>query len=168
MKNFGYASFRLQDSSFETRLVYSLFLAFVLGGLLTTWVFQFQRIGLSYERIVAYYLGGEINGQISFAKNFNVLLEETHFHAFMMSVIFLVLSHLFIATSLRRGLKLIIILLTFFSQTFDMGAVWLVRYLSPRFAYLLMISWGGLWVGYLAMVLIPLYEMWFRQMLKLK
>jgi hypothetical protein len=33
------------------------------------------------------------------------------------------LSHLFIATSLRRGLRLFIILLTFFSHTFDMGAV---------------------------------------------
>lgn len=162
MKNFGYASFRLQDSSFETRLVYSLFLAFVLDGLVTTWVFQFHRIGLSYEGIAAYYLGGQINGQISFAKNFNVLLEETHFHAFMMSVIFLILSHLFIATSLRRGLKLAIILLTFFSQTLDMGAVWLVRYASPRYAYLLMISWIGLWAGYLAMILIPVYEMWLR------
>lgn len=162
MKNFAYPPFRLQDSSLETRLVYSLFLLFVIAGLVTTWILQFQRIGFSYERIVAYYLGGEINGQTSFAKNFNVLLEETHFHTFIMGITFLVLSHLFIATSLRRGAKWFFILLTFVANIADIAGVWLVRYISPLFAYLLMTAWIGLWLGYLAMLFAPLYEMWLR------
>lgn len=160
MKNFASSSFRLRDASFEIRLVYTLFLAFILGGLATTWAFQFQRIGLSYERIVAYYLGGEIQGQMFFPKNLNALLEETHFHTFMMSVVFLILSHLFLATSLGRKTKLFFILTTFFSHVFDMGSVWLIRIQSPVFTYLLMASWVGLWIGYLGMILIPLYEMW--------
>jgi hypothetical protein len=160
MKNFASSSFRLRDASPEIRLVYSLFLLFVVGGLLTTWTLQFQRIGFSYESIVAYYLGGESGGQLSFAKNFNVLLEETHFHTFMMGAIFLILSHLFIATSVSRSAKWFFIFLTFFSNSFDMGAVWLIRYLSPFFAYLLMASWIGLGLGYLAMIFVPLYEMW--------
>lgn len=160
MKNFASSSFRLRQASLEIRLVYSLFLVFVAGGLLTTWMLQFQRIGFGYEEIVAYYLGGEIGAQISFAKNFNVLLEETHFHAFMMGAIFLILSHLFLATSLPRGAKWFFILLTFFSNLFDIAGVWLIRYFSPLFAYLLMASWLGLWLGYLAMIVIPVYEMW--------
>lgn len=161
MKNFGYSTFRLANSSLETRLVYSLFLVFVLGGLLTTWLLQFLRIGFGYERIVAYYLGGEINGQISFGKNFNLLLEQTHFHTFIMGLTFLVLSHLFIATSLRKGVKCFFILLTFFSTLCDIGGVWLIRYLSPLFAYLLMAAWIGSTAGYIAMILAPFYEMWF-------
>lgn len=168
MKNFSHSSFRLTDSSAEMKLVYSLFLVLIAGGLLTTWVLQFQRIGFSYERIVAYYLGGEINGQISFAKNFNVLLEEAHFHTFIMGITFLILSHLFIATSIRNGIKYIMILLTFFSTIFDIGGVWLVRYFSPLFAYLLMAAWIGLWSGYLTMTFIPLYEMWLRPRLNPK
>ena len=160
MKNFAYSSFRLRDASFEIRLVYSLFLIFILGGLATTWVFQFQRIGFSYERIVVYYLGGEIQGQMFFPKNLNVLLEETHFHTFTMSVVFLILSHLFLGTSVRRGTKLFFILTTFFSHAADLGSIWLIRTHSASFAYLLMISWIGLWVGYLGMMLIPAYEMW--------
>jgi len=160
VKNFASSSFRLRDASFEIRLVYTLFLAFILGGLATTWAFQFQRIGLSYERIVAYYLGGEIQGQMFFPKNLNALLEETHFHTFMMSVVFLILSHLFLATSLGRKTKLFFILTTFFSHVFDTGSVWLIRIQSPVFTYLLMASWVGLWIGYLGMILIPLYEMW--------
>jgi len=160
MKNFAYPSFRLREASFEIRLTYSLFLVFILGGLGTTWAFQFQRIGFSYERIVAYYLGGEFQGQIFFPKNLNALLEETHFHTFMMSVVFLILSHLFLATSMKRGIKLFFILTTFLSHFFDMGSVWLIRTQSPAFAYLLLVSWLGLWIGYAGMIFIPLYEMW--------
>jgi len=159
MKNFVTPSFRLRDASFEIRLVYTLFLLLILGGLVTTWFFQFQRIGVSYERIVVYYLGGEIGGQMFFAKNPNALLEETHFHAFSMSVVFLILAHLFMATSLSRGAKLFFILTTFFSHVFDMGGSWLTRMLSPMFAYLIL-SWVGLWLGYAGMILVPLYEMW--------
>jgi len=161
MKNFATPSFRLRDASFEIRLVYSLFLLFILGGLATTWFFQFQRIGVSYERVVAYYLGGEIGGQIFFAKNINALLEETHFHTFSMSVVFLILAHLFMATSLSKRVKLVFILTTFFANIFDMGGSWLTRLLSPAFAYLLIFSWIGLWLGYSGMILVPLYEMWF-------
>ena len=160
MKNFAYSSFRLRDASFEIRLVYSLFLVFIMGGLATTWAFQFQRIGFGYERIVAYYLGGEIQGQMFFPKNLNALLEEAHFHTFTMSVVFLILSHLFLATSLGRATKLLFILVTFFSHAADMGSTWLIRLQSAGFAYVLLASWVGLWVGYLGMILIPLYEMW--------
>jgi hypothetical protein len=160
MKNFATPSFRLRDASFEIRLVYTLFLLLILAGLVTTWFFQFQRIGISYERVVAYYLGGEIGGQMFFAKNLNALLEETHFHAFSMSVVFLILAHLLMATSLSRGAKLFFILTTFFSHVFDMGGSWLTRMLSPTFAYLLIFSWVGLWLGYSGMILVPLYEMW--------
>jgi hypothetical protein len=160
MKNFATPSFRLRDASFEIRLVYTLFLLMILGGLATTWFFQFQRIGVSYERIVAYYLGGEIDGQMFFSKNPNALLEETHFHAFSMSVVFLILAHLFMATSLSPRAKVFFILTTFFSNVFDMGGSWLTRMVSPTFAYLLIFSWVGLWLGYAGMILVPLYEMW--------
>ena len=53
MKNFASPSFRLRDASFEIRLIYSLFLIFILCGLATIWFLQFQRIGISYERVVA-------------------------------------------------------------------------------------------------------------------
>lgn len=160
MRNFSSSSFRLRAASFEIRLVYTFFLVLILGGLATTWVFQFQRIGFNYQRIVAYYLGGEMQGQIFFPKNLNVLLEETHFHTFMMSVIFLILSHLFLATSVGRATKLFFILITFFSHAADIGSTWLIRTQSSSFAYLLMMSWIGLWLGYLGMILIPAYEMW--------
>jgi hypothetical protein len=160
VKNFASPTFRLRDASLEIRLVYTFFLLFILGGLATTWAFQSQRIGLQYDRIIAYYLGGEIGGQIFFPKNLNALLEETHFHAFTMSVVFLILAHLFLATSISRKTKLFLIILTFASQVVDMGSSWLIRVWSPFFAYALIAAWIGLWIGYTAMIVIPVYEMW--------
>lgn len=160
MKDFAAPSFRLRAAPFEIRLVYSLFLVFILSGLVTTGVFQFQRIGFSYDRIVVYYLGGESQGQMFFAKNLNSLLEETHFHTFMMSVVFLVLCHLFLAASISKRTKLFFILLTFFSHVANIGSTWLIRTQSPIYAYLLMLSWVSLWIGYLGMILIPISEMW--------
>ncbi len=162
MKNFTSSSFRLRDASFEIRLVYTFFLVFILGGLVTTWAFQFQRIGFSYQGVVAYYLGGEIQGQIFFPKNLTALLEETHFHAFTMSVVFLILSHLFLATSLGRRGKLFFIVVTFVSHALNLASPWLIRTQSASFAYGLMAAWIGLWIGYLGMIGVPLYEMWLR------
>ena len=88
------------------------------------------------------------------------MLEGTHFHTFTMGAIFLILSHLFIATSVRREIKWLVILTTFFPNLFGIGGVWLVRYGSSRFAYLPMASWVTMTIGYLAMILTPLYEMW--------
>lgn len=160
VKNFAYSSFRLRDASFEIRLVYSLFLVFILAGLATIWAFQFHRIGFSYERITAYYLGGETQGQTFFPKNLNALLEETHFHTFTMSVVFLILSHLFLATSVSRATKLTFILMTFFSHAAGIASTWLSRTQWPGFSYVLMVSWISLWIGYLGMILVPAYEMW--------
>jgi uncharacterized membrane protein YagU involved in acid resistance len=95
-----------------------------------------------------------------FPKNTTALLEETHFHTFMMSVVFLILAHLFLATSLGQGAKLFFISTTFLSHMIDMGSTWLIRLYSPIFAYFLLASWIGLWIGYGGMLLIPLYEMW--------
>jgi hypothetical protein len=160
MKNFATSTFRLRDASFEVRLIYSLFLIFILAGMATIALFQFQRIGFSYDRIVAYYLGGEIDGHIFFAKNINALLEESHFHAFTMSVVFLILTHLFLATALSRRLKLIFVCTAFSSHVFDMAGSWLTRLVAPAFAYLLIASWVALWIGYGGLILVPLYEMW--------
>jgi hypothetical protein len=41
-----------------------------------------------------------------------------------------------------------------------MAGSWLTRLVSPLFAYLLIAAWLGLWIGYAAMIFLPLWEMW--------
>ena len=160
MKNFTYPLYRLSAATREVKIIYTAFLFFMAVGFLTIGLYQFKRIGATYDLIVAYYRGGDLGQEMAFQKTFVQLLETTHFHAFIMGVAFLILAHLFIATSLGPRAKWAFIGLAFFSSQGDLAGAWLIRYLSPAFALLQLVSWFGMWLGYGTLVLLPLYEMW--------
>ncbi len=163
MKNFTYPLYRLSAASREVKIIYTGFLSFVAIGMLTIGLYQFKRIGATYDLVVAYYRGGDLGREMAFPKTFVQLLETTHFHAFIMGVSFLVLAHLFVATSLGPRVKWSFIGLAFFSSQGDIAGPWLIRYLSPAFALLQLASWLAMWLGYGALILIPLYEMWGKE-----
>lgn len=168
MKAFSNQGFRLREASLETRLAYTGFLILTALGLLTNLGFQVARIGLTLERIAIYYRGGELKEAMAFPKTFGQLLELTHFHTFTMAIIFLVLAHLLIATSIKPATKYTLIALAFASPLADLAGPWLIRYLSPEFALLQLLSWLLGWIGYGGMILIPLYEMWFAPNISLR
>lgn len=165
MKNFTYPSYRLTAAGQEVKIIYTGFLLFAAVGMLTIVLYQFRRIGATYDLVVAYYRGGELGQEMAFPKTFAQLLETTHFHAFIMGVCFLILAHLFIATSLRPRTKWWFIGLAFFSSQADIAGPWLIRYLSSSFALLQLTSWLAMWLGYGALILLPLYEMWGKRWL---
>ncbi len=160
MKNFTYPLYRLSAATREVKIIYTAFLCFMAVGFLTIALYQFKRIGATYDLVVAYYRGGDLGQEMAFPKTFVQLLETTHFHAFIMGVTFLILAHLFIATSLGPRAKWSFIGLAFFSSQGDLAGAWLIRYLSPAFALLQLASWLAMWLGYGALILLPLYEMW--------
>lgn len=160
MKHFTYPPYRLFAATREVKLIYTGFLIFAAIGMLTIGLYQFKRIGATHDLIVAYYRGGELGQEMAFPKTFTQLLETTHFHAFIMGVSFLILAHLFIATSVGPLVKWFLISLAFFSSLGDIAGIWLIRYVSPAFALLQLASWLAMWLGYGALILVPLYEMW--------
>lgn len=160
MKNFTYPVYKLSAASREIKLIYTGFLIFVAVGMLTIGLYQFKRIGTTYDLVVAYYRGGELGQEMAYPKTFTQLLETTHFHAFIMGISFLTLAHLFLATSLGPRMKWSFLGLAFFSSQADIAGPWLIRYWSPAFALLQLASWLGMWIGYGALILFPLIEMW--------
>ena len=160
MRDFTRQSFQLHSAQLETKLVYTGFLFFALIGLLTTGIYQVARIGITYQRVVAYYRGGELGREMAFPKTFVELLELSHFHVFIMGVIFLILAHLLLATAIRPRLKAAFIVLAFAGSFLDVAGYWLIRYVSPGFAILHLAAWTAMWVGYGGMIAAPLWEMW--------
>jgi hypothetical protein len=160
LKQFTSPAYKLSAASREVKLIYTGFLIFVAVGMLTIGLYQFTRIGVTYDLVVAYYRGGELGQEMAYPKTFTQLLETTHFHAFIMGISFLTLAHLFIATSLGPRVKWSFLGLAFFSSQVDIAGPWLIRYLSPAFALLQLVSWLAMWLGYGALILLPLYEMW--------
>jgi hypothetical protein len=163
MRAFGNSGYLLRDARLDVRLVYTAFLALVLAGMVSMAAFEVYHIGPTPSRAAAYYLGGERGGEMAFAKTFRELVEVTHFHSFIMGVVYLVLAHLFIATAVRPALKRGLIILAFAGLLGDLLSPWLIRYVSGAFAYLLLASWLAEWSGFAAFVAAPIVEMWFTR-----
>jgi len=94
----------------------------------------YLQIGFSYQSVVDYYLGSEESFRSP--KSYIGLLEESHFHFFSMAIILVTLNHLVLFTSIPNIYKLILILSSFLSAFGDISGGWLIRYVSPQFAYL--------------------------------
>ena len=129
-------------------------------GLLTIGVFQGVQIGVRLSEVAAYYRGGDTETAMTFPKTFVQLLEVTHFHAFTMGVVFLILGHLLLATGLSGRWKLGLLLGAFAGSMGDLAGGWLIRYVAAGFALLQLLAWLALWVGYGGMIVAPLWEMW--------
>ncbi len=160
MRDFGTPGFRLRRAPRESRLVYTGFLGFALVGLLTIGIFQAVQIGVQLSAVATYYRGGETESAMTFPKTFVQLLEVTHFHAFIMGVVFLILGHLLLATGLSGRWKLGLLISAFAGSMGDLAGSWLIRYVASGFALLQLSAWLVLWVGYGGMIAAALREMW--------
>jgi hypothetical protein len=157
MRNFN-ARFRLLDTDRNIRLLYTLFIVTLFAGFLFTIYWAHSTTGLSYTGIAQHYLGSdETFGE---PKSFRELAETTHFHFFTMPVVFLILCHVFYLTMASQGLKIMMTVLAFAGVGLDLASPWLILYVSPHFA-LVMLLGDVLMVGtFLVLAGVPLYEMW--------
>lgn len=160
MQDFARSGYQLRYARREVKLVYTGFLVFMALGFCTNGLFQLVRIGPTVHSIAVYYRGGDLGQSMGFPKTFAQLLELTHFHTFVMGIGFLILSHLMIATPPARRLKILFMGLAFAGSLGDVASYWLIRYHSPGWALLQLGSWGGMWLGYGSMIVIPLWAMW--------
>jgi hypothetical protein len=97
---------------------------------------------------------------MTFPKTFVQLLEVTHFHAFIMGVVFLVLGHLLLATGLSSRWKGGLLLSALVGSMGDLAGGWLIRYVSAGFALLHVLAWLIFWIGYGGMLIASVWEMW--------
>lgn len=160
MKDFSNRGFRIAESSTEVKLAYTGFLIFAFIGYLTLVLIGLLRVGPGYQDIVVHYWGSE--AEEAFPRAFGQMLEEAHFHVFIEGLILLVLTHLFVATSVSRSMKVAVILLAFGGTLTDLACPWLIRFVSPGFALLQIASWIVMGATALVLIGIPFYEMWFK------
>lgn len=163
MKSFSRPRYRIGKAPLEIKWIYTFFLVFLVIGFATIGGYEFRQIGFAAQAIAEHYRGAGEGGEgLSFAKSFSALLETTHFHAFIMAIIYLTLAHLFVATETPRRLKLGLVAAGFVFTLLDLLLPWGVRYGSARFAPVLLMSWLGEWAVYMGMILISFYDLWCR------
>jgi hypothetical protein len=164
MKDFASSSYRLTSASTNLRRVLGFFLICMLLGLITNIVMTYQQTEFTPAGISTYYRGsdGPLEDTLVFPKSARELLMNSHFHLFMMPLVLLVLCHIFYMTTAPEGAKTGLTVVSFVSLLVEIGGPWLIRYVSSGFAIVMLIANLLLVLSVLALILAPLYEIWFR------
>jgi hypothetical protein len=97
---------------------------------------------------------------MSFGKTFWQLVETSHFHAFTIPVVVLILAHLLYATPASVRTRVVLTVIGFVGALLDITGPWAVRYVAAGMAYALMLGWLMLALGGLAIIGVSLAAMW--------
>lgn len=115
------------------RLILLMFLFYISVFWLTNGLLYFQKMGLTVQSVVEYYRGSE--ARYLQPRTYQGLLEISHFHLFAMGILIMTLTHLALFVPMPVRIKFWSILSCFASAFLDEASAWLVRFVSPLFAY---------------------------------
>jgi hypothetical protein len=115
-----------------------------LVGYTTSLLFIHHTTGMMPAGVAARYRGSDpdiVQGAMQFPKSYAEMLTVTHTHLFSMAAIF-VFSGLALAlcSSPRERWRRLLIVEPFVALLVSFSAMWLMRYVDPRFSWLLAIS----------------------------
>ncbi len=136
--------------------IVALYAAYVVGLWLTNALLYFSKMSLSAASVVDYYLGSD--EKFLSPRSYQGLLEVSHFHLFAMGMLLLVLTHLMLFIPVRNNIKAWLIVVPFVSAFVDEGAGWLVRFVSPHFAYLKIAGFLTLEASLAVLVILSLWS----------
>ena len=157
----------LSRASFSSKLIVSLFLLSLLMaygvGILNIW----DKTGLTYQTKIWRYRGADETAgaaneaaELYFPRSLSELIELTHDHTFDMAMLLLMVGHLFQLTSCTERFKQAVWLGSFAGMFLFIWSPWLIKYVSPVCATLLILGEILLTISFLILTVVPLYEMW--------
>jgi hypothetical protein len=160
MKDFSRNGFQIRNSSPEVKAIYTGFLVFAAVGYLSLVAIALTRVGPHYQQIVEHYRGSG-DGDL-LPRPAGQMLEELHFHVFIEGIMLLVLTHLFVATSVSGSFKRSVVLLAFAATLADLASPWLIRFVAPGFAFVQIVSWTVMTGTAVLLIWVPVYDMWWN------
>lgn len=95
-----------------------------------------------------------------FPKSSREMAESLHVHAFIIPLIFFVLSRILNMTTMRDGARIATHVTAFVGIILNLTGPWLVRFVSPGFSVWLIASYILLGSVIIVYVTYPMYEMW--------
>ncbi|MEE9385677.1 MAG: hypothetical protein V3V08_19885 [Nannocystaceae bacterium] len=123
------------DRNTMLRLVLVLFLVYVLLFIVSSALLYFDRMGLDPASVQIYFLG---DPDLDFGRpprSYASMIETSHTHLFAMGMLVMVLTHLLLFAPMSPRSKAWLVILSFLSTLSSELCNWLVRFVSPSFAY---------------------------------
>ncbi len=106
------------------------------------------------------YRGNDDDWEPKQTKEFVDLISHAHQHIITFSFIFLSIGLIFIRNSIiKNPLKLFLIIEPFFSIIITFGGFFILRYLTPNFVYIIIISSTLMYACFYIMMFISLYDL---------
>ena len=158
MKVFVRQHLKLQQLSAASKVTYTIFLAFAALGMASSIVLGGMKTHGTYAGTVAYYRGDEALSL--YRKTPLELLETTHFHLFSQPILFFIIGHIFLLSTLPKVVKAGVVCLSFAAIAADGVSPWLIVYAAPGFAALKIAAGSALAACFLVEFLVSLREMW--------
>jgi hypothetical protein len=115
-----------------------------------------------FDHLVAYYNPGAAPSGVGPAGSITTraLLQTTHFHLFSMSVVLLVVGHLFFLTRLGARAKQSFITAAVAATVLHLLAPWGIVFAGRPLAVIYPLTAFALLASYAILMAVPLYEMW--------
>jgi hypothetical protein len=135
--------------------IIALYALYVAALWLTNALLYFQDMGLTPDSVVAHYLGNE--ELFRPPRSYQGMLEIAHFHLFAMGMLLLVLTHLMLFVPVSDRIKALMVAVPFLSAALGEGAGWLVRFVSPSFAWLKILGFIALQASLAALIGLALW-----------
>lgn len=144
-----------RNTLLKTIVLFFLFYSFAFWA--TNFGLYFFKMGLTYQSVVDYYLGSP--QQFTQPRSFLGLMEVSHFHLFAMGIFLVTLTHLLLFVPIPVPLKLLLIVASFVSSFCDEASGWLIRFVSPVFAYLKIVSFVVLQSSIVTMIVLAAWSL---------
>ena len=149
---------KLSGANTNLKLLITFFLLCMALAYVVALINVYDKTQFTYSGTAEHYVGNE--EELIFPKEFSELVEISHPHLLGMSMMFMLLCSIFLFSSASDLLKKIIVISSFGSIIVDLGSTWLIRYVVPQFAILMIIAGIVMGLCFLFMFLIPLKDMW--------
>lgn len=160
-------NFKLQDLDSTSKIFLTFFLITMQLGILIGIGYIYYTTNLNPEGTIEHYNGSEVfDDDIpeEFPKTLENMILTTHAHVNSFAMISLIIGLIFYFNSIVvNKFKLFLMVEPFISTIVTFSCLWLMRYLSDNFVYLVIISSTIMYLCWSVMVLICLYELNFKK-----
>ena len=160
-------SIKLINLDKDFKFFLSCFLFTMLIGIFLGLGFIYYTTDMNIQGTIEHYNGSEIlDNEIpeEFPKPMEAMILTTHAHVNSFALISLIIGTIFYFNSIISGkIKLFLMVEPFFSTLITFLSMWFLRYLNESFVYLVLLSGFLMYLFWITMVVLSLYELLFKK-----
>ena len=153
----------LRHLSRDAKILVTAFLVVLTLGYTTGLAFVYATTRMAPRGIGAHFAGSDDEREMKFPKSSLELIQTTHNHVLSLSLLFGVLGALLLAAEMSSRLRRALIIESFAAILTSFSSLWLVRYVSRGFSWLLLASGVAMAVSFYATVALLIVEVWRRR-----